>query len=295
MQRLFSAVIIFILTVFIALPAQAVVLDRVVAVINNEAITWLELYEAMRIEFAPKLKDMDEAAQKEALANSEKDFLDSMIIIKLELQEAGRLRLTASDKEVDSTIANIRRKYNMDEDAFMKAIEDSGTTWEFYRRSLKEQITIRRLIDRQVRSKMTDMSAKGEAVEASYHLKQVYINIMAEEAELEAKVKAVYEALGSGADFESVAVRMSEGPNADSGGDLGVIEASVLSDKLKDVVAKLQEGQVSPPVKTAKGIHILKMERIVSSGDREAEMRFKKLYSDWVKELRGNARIDIRL
>lgn len=289
-------------------PARAVVLDRVVAVVNNEVITWLELYETMELELAPKLKGLEGDARRLALSAEESDFLESMVLQRIQLQEARKQGVFISNSDIDSTIENIRAKYGLSEEAFKQAVEGAGTDWDHYRRNMKKQLMISKLVDKEVRSGlMAPAEVEGAAApETSYHLKQIFISADRAEDEMRSLVEAVYEALQNGEEFEAVAVRMSEGPGAASGGDLGTLEASALSDAMRESVAGLRTGEVGPPVRSSRGIHILKLHaRISSSGTAGAggsggagkslEQRTEEKYDEWLRDLRDRSQVDIRL
>lgn len=283
---------------FAPAPLGAVVLDRIVAVVNNEAITWLELYDAMKVELDHRMKGMGEQERKELLAANEADFLEAIIINRIQVQEARKNNISVSASDLDNAIMSIRTKYGLDEQGFRDAIASTGSTWEGYRKNLKDQILIRKLVDREVRSKLaaSDASTEGQGG-VRYHLRQVYIKAGPdrEREELEGMVQAVYDALNEGRSFESVAAFMSEGPGAASGGDLGLIEGSSLSDGLRDAVAGLSPGQVADPVWTSRGIHIVKLEDRVSAAEESMQKDFQRLYAEWLKHLRGSAYVDIRL
>lgn len=274
-------------------PATAVVLDRIVAKVNDEAITWLELYEAMERELATKLKGLDGSARREALASAEAGFLDSMVVRKLQLQEAVKQDIFVSEQEVESTILNIRTKYGLGPEEFRKAVEDSGSDWYYYRQNLREQIIISKLVDKEVKSRLEAQETGEAGQEAGYHLKQIFIRAGGDEEEVRRKVKAAYEALESGSDFGVVAMRMSEGPNSSTGGDLGVVEESSLSEAMRQALRDVATGEVASPVISGTGVHILKVESRV--GGQGAEAKFQEAFEQWLKGLRDRARVDIDL
>jgi len=274
-------------------PSEAVVLDRIVAKVNDEAITWLELYEAMERELAPKLKGLDEEARREALASAEAGFLDSMIVHRLQIQEAAKQDIFVSEQEVESTIDNIRTKYGMGLDEFRKAVEDSGSDWYYYRQNLREQIVISKLVDKEVKSRLEAQETEESGHEAGYHLKQIFIKAGEDEDEVRRKVKAVYDALESGSGFDVVAMSMSEGPNAPAGGDLGVVDESSLSEAMRQALRGVAPGEVASPVMSGAGVHILKVESRV--GGQGMEAKFQEAFEQWLKGLRDRARVNINL
>lgn len=290
------AAIVVIALLTLCSPAPAVVLDRIVAVVNNDAITWLELYEVMRTEMASKLKGISEDEQREVLASMEADYLETLILRKLQLQEAARADLGVSDEELDATIENIRTKYGFTLEEFKEALEDSGTQWDYYRVNLREQIIIRKIVDREVTSAIQEGGGAPDLDgDISYHLKQIFLSAERGEQALQEAVQSVYDSLQAGTEFESLAIRVSDGSNASSGGDIGVVEESMLSSEMRAALKGLAEGRVTQPIATSKGVHILKLEKKISEDEMKMEARFQARYSEWLSELHGKAQIDIRL
>lgn len=275
--------------------ASAVVLDRIVALVNNEAITWLELYEAMESELAPRLKGLSPEERKKTLASSEAGFLDSMVLRRLQLQEAAKQDIFVSEDEVEMTIESIRTKYGLGTEEFRKAVEESGADWPQYTQNLREQIIIQKLVDKVVNPRVQTPQKEASAQEVKYHLKQIFIKGDRDEDELLGMVQSVYDALESGSEFETVALRMSEGPNAATGGDLGVVEESSLSRPMRQALAGVSSGQVAPPVKSGMGVHIIKVESRTSAGGQDSDTLFQEAFEHWLKELRDSARVEIRL
>lgn len=295
--RLPTAVAVVVVALLVLCPpAPAVVLDRIVAVVNNDAITWLELYEVMRTEQASKLEGMSEDEQRSSLASVEAEYLDNLISRKLQLQEASKLGMDISEEELEATIQNIRTKYGFSLKEFKEAIENSGTAWNYYRTNLREQIIIRKIVEKEVTASIQDTSGVNSSEdEISYHLRQIFFNAERGEEGLREAVQVVYDALATGVEFESLAIRMSDGPNASSGGDIGIIEAASLSVEMRDALEGVAAGGVANPVMTSKGAHILKLVQKVSKAEKMQEERFQARYAEWLKQLRGKAQIDIRL
>ena len=293
---MYVAAIVLVSVLAVSSPAQAVVLDRIVALVNNEAITWLELYDAMERDLAPRLKGLSDDERRKVLSSAEAGFLDSMVNKKLQLQEATRKDIYVSDEEVEATVANIRSKYGMSNEEFRKAVEETGAEWTSYRQTLRDQIVIQKLVDKSVKSALEDPEGGSAAAqEGKFHLRQIFLKGDRSEDELLGLVKTVYDALGSGEEFEGLAKRMSEGPNAQSGGDLGTVDESSLSEPMRQALRGVPAGQVAPPVTSGMGVHILKVVSRTSEAGQDREAQFQQAYEYWLKGLRDRASIEIRL
>jgi peptidyl-prolyl cis-trans isomerase SurA len=101
----------------------AVLLDRVVATVNNEVITWSELMSVISIEGKQFLENVPESEKKERIKELERPFLKNMIDMKLQLQEARKMGINVGNAEIDGAIGEIRKKFNLTDKALMKSLE----------------------------------------------------------------------------------------------------------------------------------------------------------------------------
>jgi peptidyl-prolyl cis-trans isomerase SurA len=293
-------------------PASAL-LDRVIAVVNKEVITWSELYRAMEFEATADMKALKEEDRKRIFKENEASFLDMMIDRKLQVQAAKKLDIDATKEEITDTIEGIKKKYSMGENEFQESLKKEGFTLEEYRKRLAEQIILSKVVGKEVRSRIvispeevTAYLAKNR--DAGYRVRQVFFKKDEKDPDgkaLEARAAEVMLKLKEGEDFSSLAQRYSEDPSARSGGDLGYIKKEFLAKGFLDVISEMNAGDVSKPFWTEKGLHILKLEE---KGDikneeelREAakkrlfEQRFNEDYKNWIRSLREKAFIEVRL
>ena len=214
-----------------------------------------------------------------------------MIMRRLQIQQAVKQRVNATPEDIDAAISDIIGKYNMDQEAFRKVILKEGLQWDRYRKIIGDQITMQRIVDRMVRKKMPE----PESVEGASALYKVRLVLFAlkpgEDAEaLEPRVKSFLDELSAGASFEELEPRYSDGP----AGTINIEEAS-MSDELRAALEGMGPEQVSSPFSTERGIMVVKFYERRAPEDLERERLFNNRYERWVKELRGNAYIDVRL
>jgi len=281
------------------------VLDKVVAVVNDEVITWLELYQSLEFEMSAATAGMDEDQKRATYKKNEKAYLDHMIEQRLQLQEAKRQGIEVKEEEVTVALDNIRKKYGMDETAFEAAIEKEGFSLAKYRKLIYEQIVIGRVVDREVKQRL-DLSSEEMRHELErlglkegkyYRLKQIFFKLNPGEQyqRIEPKVEEALAALRSGEDFGQVASRFSEGPAAPRGGDLGLVPVDQISKEFIDAVAGLSSGEVTAPFLSARGVHIVLFEGTFDVRDVVLERKFDQEYRDWLRRLREKSFVEVRI
>jgi peptidyl-prolyl cis-trans isomerase SurA len=293
-------------------------LDRVVAIVNQEVITWSELYRSMETEAVPGLKAMNEEERKKVFKDNERAFLDNLINFKLQLQDAKNAGIKVSDDEVKDAMENIKKKYALSEQQFQESLKSEGYTYEEYRKRLREQIIVGKLVNHQVRNKILiteeDIDAflrenkdfKGGA--EKYRIRQIFFKRpkdAADRSRIEEQAEMVYAKILQGEDFGALARQYSGDASKDVGGDLGFIDKENLAKEFGTALSSMRPGEVSRPFWTGAGLHIIKLEE--RTGKRNpAEIRedartalsnrlFTERYNAWVRSLRENAFIDIRL
>jgi peptidyl-prolyl cis-trans isomerase SurA len=300
------------------LSDSAVMLDRVVAVVNKEVITWSELYKTMEYDASDQVKSLDEQARMKVFKDNEAVFLDRLIDMRLEVQEAARIGLEVSSDEVKEAIEDIKKKYSLTDKALEESLKKDGLTFEEYKKRLSEQILVSQLINREIRSKivLSDGDAKkyfdanrdkfsdGE----TFKLREILLKKPEHDADrkaVEERASLIMQRLKEGDDFSALAREYSDDPSGKMGGDLGYIKKSYMAKEFVEVLSHMKVGDFSNPFWTEKGLHIIKLdEKVPPKSATEvmenvkkqlAEAEFTERYKSWIKGLREKAHIEIRL
>ena len=298
---------------FVSVCCGSIVLDKVVAVVNSEVITWSELYKAMEFEASQTVKAMSEQEKRKIFKQNEAIFLESLIDMRLLLQEAKKSNISASDDEIKKTMEAIRIKYGMSDAGLKDALVKEGFTIEEYKKKLSEQIIINRLVDLEVRGKIvvTDADAnayleknKGAAVDEGYKISHILIKKGDDPQKAQEKARQVYEKIKAGESFADAARKYSEDSSAKAGGDLGFVNKSDLSKEFLQALAPLKQGEMSQPFTTDKGVHIVLLEnsRIFNNPAELKQALKEKMYAEkfdreykaWIKGLRQKAYVEIK-
>ncbi len=288
-------------------------LDRVVAVVNKEVITWSELYRAMEFEISTGARAISDAERKRIFKESEAFFLENLIDRKLQLQAARKLDIEASKEEITEAIEGIKKKYSMGEKEFQESLGKEGFSFDEYRKRLAEHIVLTKVVGQQVRNKIVvsddevnDYIAKNSSSE--YRVSQIFFRKPEkgqDTKKIEERAEDVLQKLKNGEEFSSLARRYSEDPTGRTGGDLGFIKQEYLSKDFIEVISPMTAGDVSRPFWTDRGLHIIKLEEKLDSGNKEEfrasvkrklfEKRFDEEYRNWVRSLREKAFVEVRL
>ncbi len=303
---------------FFSPASAAYLLDRVVAIVNQEVITWSELYRSMETDAMPGVRTLSEEERMKVFKENETGFLESLINIKLQLQEAKEYGIKVSDAELKEAIDNIKNKYKMSEIQFQESLKAEGYSFDEYKKRLREQIIISKLVNQQVRNKVlvTDQDIDAfirdnknfEGSGERYRIRQIFFKKPADAADrarIEELSRAVYDKIMQGQDFDALVREYSEGPNKNTGGDLGFIDKGSLAKEFSTALSEMRVGDVSKPFWTDAGIHIIKLEEkagkkspLESRDDAKTALNnklFTERYNAWIKSLRERAFIDIRL
>jgi peptidyl-prolyl cis-trans isomerase SurA len=264
------------------------------AVVNGQEIKRDDVDKYYRTRVNP---EGQEPSQEEALS-LKLNVLDELINNEILLERAKKLNLEASDGEVEDKFTELKSPYT--EDEFQRQLKDRGVSVDDLKRDLRRQLSITKLLNREVVAKITisdqDVTdaynankAQFNVVEPRYRISEIVVtprkepqirNLKNDDAtngvEAERKVKMLEDKLNSGADFAQLAMDYSEDMNSSAmGGDLGYVPESALNQAdpaLKRIVLGMKPGQVSPPMPTqgkdGSRIVILKLISRESPGQR---------------------------
>jgi len=262
------------------------------AVVNGTEIKREEVEKYYKTRINPEAQE----TSPEEVLSGKLNVVEQLINNEILLERAKKLNLEASDGEVEDKFTELKSGYT--EDEFQRKLKDGGMTVDDLKRDLRRQLSIQKLLNREVAAKVTitDQDVldfyntnrnQFNVAEAQYRISQIVITPRKDqmvrnrknddatnEAEAERKAKMLQDKLNSGADFSQLAMDYSEDPNtAATGGDLGYIPESSLNapqtdPMLKKIVLSLKPGQVSPPIQLKDSIRILKLVAREAAGQR---------------------------
>lgn len=295
-----------------------VLLDRIVATVNNEIITWSELMNVIIIDGRQLLDGLSGEERENKIREAERPVLNNLIEMKLQLQEAGRMNMDVNAAEIDGAIEEIRTKYGLTEETLMNSLKAEGLTPDDYRARLADQILLQKVINYAVRNNIV---VSDKEIEQYYEdnigefdggekirISQIFFALPRDSSQkesVEAKAREIAQRISSGEDFAKLAGEFSEDPSRAFGGDLGYLSRGSALKEIEDAAAPLNKGEVSSPFWSAAGLHIIKLQDRIEGGGidkvrnkiRESLLQkaFEGRYREWKAGLREKAFIEIKL
>lgn len=271
------------------------VVNRIVALVDGDPITSYEVRKFAAED--PRL------AQSNA---SSSDVLEIVITKKVLEKEIEAQGIKVTDADIDRYIANVRERNNINEEQLDIALAQQGMTRARYRQQIKDELERAQLINREIRGKVSvspeeieryrkaqggedepdadhepeptpkaaASAGEDEQITISHIVMQIPAGASEEQiAAIEARAAKIHEELEDGADFATVAARESEDGAAKAGGKLGTFKKSEIKDELANAVEGLDPGEISEPVRSARAIHIVRLdERVTAKGGGEEEV-----------------------
>ncbi len=252
-------------------------LDRIVAVVENDIIMQSELETKLRTVVAQMQQQGVQLPPSNVL---ETQILERMILMKIQLQKAEETGIRVDDETLNRTISNIAAGNNVSLSQFKEILEKDGFNYEQFRESIREEIVISRLRQRQVDNRISittkeidnalaNLEFQGKT-ETEYRLQHILISLPEaptpdEEEQARMVATKVLEDLNTGLDFTTMASTVSDGQRALEGGDLGWRKKNEIPTIFSTQVATMEKGDISDLIKSSSGFHIVKLADIRSS------------------------------
>jgi len=309
MPRSSFAAALFLILLFSS--AHAEVVDRIVAVVNNDVITQSELDAEARGAYTHIDATLPPEQRQEMRRQVRGEVLDSLIDKLLVAQRAKELKIKVTEKEIDNAVQEVLDRNKITKKELLASLAESGVDENIYRNTLRSQLLQNKLISEELHNKVviTDEMARkeyerrggggevtdgGSAAEKSgkqviYTLQQIgsrWDDIdgknLSSEALAENKKKAreriekVRQMAKDGDDFADLAARYSDLPSAADRGDLGALPADELGAEMLAVVQGLKDGEISDIIETPDAFQFFKLVKTERKDSGAADKASKK-------------------
>lgn len=315
MRKLF--VILFLLVSFAGV-SQAAVVDRIVAVVNNEIITLTELNKEAE-PFIERIEKTYKGSEKDrVIEETRKTVLNRMVDTILVKQEAKRLNIVVKDSDVTNMINEMLKSRKMTMEQFKEMLAKDGLSLESYMEEAKDHLVRGRLANREIRSKVMVTEQEigeyykqhREEYEGREQVKLRQIVILCpttapveKKREARAEIESIMARLKAGEKFEVLAAKYSP----QLAGEMGFVEKGAMLQPVEDAAFKLKVGEVSDIVESPAGFHIIQLLDRRGAGIKSLQSvreeilnkltleKSEKKFEEWMTDLRKKSHIEIRL
>lgn len=251
--------------------AGAEVLDKIVAIVEDDVILQHELEQEAAV-IMQKIQASNTAVPPESVLK--RQVLEKMVVEKLQRQLAERAGINLTEDMLTSSATEIAQRNNMTLEQFKDELTKQGLSYQGFLENMRNEIIINQLRGKEIgeRVKVTDREIehfietedKGGGELGQYHLGHILIALKegASSAEIQkakGKAESVVKDLRAGQDFSKVAMSASEDGNALKGGDLGWRSKNDVPTVFVDYVTKMKPGDISDPIRSPSGFHVIKM------------------------------------
>lgn len=272
MKRIAQLCLVMGLTLGAVLPAQAerTPLDKVVAVVNSEAL--------MQTELETRLDSVYQNLRQRNITPPPRDqlrrqVLDRLILDTIQIQKASDSGVRVGDQELAAAIESVARQNKMTTAQFRQLLERQGLAFTVVQEQIGRELLINQLRQRRVGQRIhiseqeVDIflaQQKSELNSTDYNLQQITLTLPdkatpQQVAEVEAEAQKAYQQLIDGEDFAQLAIRVSDDDYALEGGNAGWRRGSELPVLIADQVQLLDINSITQPLRSPAGFHIVKL------------------------------------
>jgi peptidyl-prolyl cis-trans isomerase SurA len=250
---------------------QPAAVDRIVAVVNDEVITQHELRSRLDSALGQLQRQGMSSPPRNVL---EKQVLERLVMDKVQLQQARDMGLRIDDAQLEQALQRIAAGNNLSLAQFRAVLEKDGIAFASFREEIRAEITIARLREREVESKifisdgevdnyLASASVQG-GTEEEYQLAHILLRAPESASpeqiqKLRAKAEQILERSSKGEDFAQLAAAYSDAPDGMKGGHLGWRSLDRLPTMFAEASLKLKAGEVSPVLRSSNGFHLIKL------------------------------------
>lgn len=254
------------------LSSSGEMLDGIAAVVNDGVV----LKSQLEIEIQRIVQRLEaQGTQIPPMNTLAEQVLERLVVNQIQLQRARRVGIQISDETLNVALSNVAQRNGTTLSELPTMLAREGIDYVAYRAEMREQLSIEQLRQRDVTGRIgitpRELEEYLERQEGrafqnqEFNLSQILISISAsataEDVEAaEREISDIYKEVQAGESFVELAISRSDGQNALEGGDLGWRKGEELPTLFAEIVPGLEIGQVSEPVRSASGFHLVKLD-----------------------------------
>jgi len=309
-MKITPCIAFFVLSLVMPALCAGEVMDRIIAIVNDDIITLKEAEKHVRVEKEGRYVSVNEYLTNLRLQEKIDALIDDVLI----RQQAKKFKIDVSDKEVEGIIDNIKKQYLIDDAELKAKLKEDNISYDDFIAGLRSNVVKGRLLARVISPEVNvtekDLRQyydkhKDEFVDEEYRLQQIFVS---GQRDGQKRVTEAYNLLQEGKSFESVAKDYSDDTkSASAGGDIGYVKKVDLIPQLRAAVVFLTPGVYSSIITTPYGFHILKLvekkkgETLTFEMARDSihekivQAESDKRYKDYVGKLRKGSYIEVKI
>ena len=290
--------------------SRSEVTDRIVAVVNDDIVTMREVQRYVTVEKKSPYSSMNEYTRNLQLREKLDVLIDGLLIG----QQAKKLKIDATDKEVQDSIDNIKKQNLITDDELRRQLKKDNIDYNEFVKGIKRTIVRNKVIGRAVMQEVNidekSLNAyydahRGDYIQEEYRLQHIFVSSQRNDAAVRAK--QALDALEREKPFEEAAKEFSDDASSVSGGDMGFVRKEELIPELREAVKLLIPGTHSSIVNTSFGYHILKLVETRKSDSASYEslrdgirsrlfqIESEKRYKSYIAKLRASSYIEVKI
>ena len=253
------------------LDTRGVMLDRIAAIVNDGVVLNSDLDMQLEVVSERLRQQKLELPAQNVLRQQ---VLERLVVQEIQLQRAQHDGIKVTDETLNSALQDVAHRNNLTLSQLPQALAAQGLDYGAYRDDLRKEITLSMLRQRDVLERIVvtpkeidqylEKQARLPSGNHEYNVSHILIAVPQEatQAQLDdaaRRATEVYQKAKGGEDFARLAVAYSSSQTALEGGSLGWRKDTELPTFLTDVVTKLKPGEVSEPLRTPTGFHLVKL------------------------------------
>lgn len=271
MTKIFASGLFWLFLMVSGAHAATIPVDGIVAIVNDDVITRIELDEQLRTVKAQLRQQRIAMPSDEVL---KRQVLERMALERIQLQIARQVNIVVDDDALNQAINGIATQNGLSLTEFRSVLQDEGYDFTLFRENIRKEMTLVRLRQQNVDSRINITEQEIENFLAiqrrqgrsndEYRIGHILFALPdgatpEQIAEVRARAEAVLQRLRAGEDFSEVAIAESDGQQALDGGDLGWRRANEIPTLFADLVPQMRVGDVSDPIRSSSGFHIIRL------------------------------------
>ena len=249
-------------------------LDRIAVVVNDGVVLQSQI-DSQIAAVTERLRGQSTTLPAPSVLRQQ--ITERMVLQEIELQRAQKIGLRVNDEALNGALKDVATQNHIDFAALPDALAHEGIVYADYREQMRREMTLQLLRQRDVYSRIyvspreiDQFLAKAAADkngDASYNVSHILLSLPEAASpgqleQVEKRAAEIRERAEKGEDFGQLAVSYSQAQTALERGQIGWRKGSELPTFMADVVAKLKPGEVSAPIRTPSGFHIIRLNEV---------------------------------